>query len=68
MVDSSILGIFSAFGSGLAPKDLPRYRFHEALGRLARVFIESQVVNFFPESHRLAFFVLENPSRRIPRF
>jgi hypothetical protein len=33
----------------LEPKDLLRYRFHEAPGRLAHVLIESQVVNFFPE-------------------
>jgi hypothetical protein len=39
----------------LEPKDLPRYVSFEAPGRLARVFIESQVVNFFPDAHRLAF-------------
>jgi hypothetical protein len=55
MVDSSILGIFSAFGSGLEPKDLPRYRFHEAPGRLARVLVWS-AVDFLAGRSLLAFF------------
>lgn len=54
-VDFGVCNSWHWFRSGLEPKDLPRYRFHEAPGRLAHVLIESQVVDFFPDEHRLAF-------------
>ncbi len=55
-VDSGFCDSWHWFGSGLEPKDLPRYRFHEALGRLARVLVWS-AVDFLPEGHCWPFFL-----------
>lgn len=53
-------GIFLAYFCGIFLCD-------EAPGRLARIFNESQVVDFLPDAHRLAF-CSQNPSSRILSF